>query len=44
MKCLLHPGLILLLLGSLALAGCGRKTPLTLPKTPAPTASTTSGH
>ncbi|MEY2341736.1 lipoprotein [Acidithiobacillus sp. IBUN Pt1247-S3] len=40
----LRPWIVLLMLGSLALAGCGRKTPLTLPQAPAPTSSTTSSH
>lgn len=40
----LRPWMIVLLLGSLAMAGCGRKTPLTLPKTPAPSSATTSSH
>ncbi|WP_312262423.1 LPS translocon maturation chaperone LptM [Candidatus Igneacidithiobacillus taiwanensis] len=38
----LRPLFLLLLLGSLALAGCGRKTALTLPHPSAPTTSTSS--
>ncbi|UTV80838.1 lipoprotein [Acidithiobacillus sp. YTS05] len=40
----LRPWVLLLLLGSLALAGCGRKTPLTLPKAPTPVSAPTSSH